>query len=251
MNGTEVEVVLAQRIVLSDPLAAPMLISVHGDQLLGLVHSMAPGLADSERGVILELALERGIGTFREFESGSDSVLTWFSEQVRLQVRQWIRDHPTSRPDETDIVMTSSPVRAFDSAVVADLAAIVATLNYADSLMLALRNWHGLAYSTIGELLGIKEQTARQKTKRALDKLELAIRKDKSDRGHLMDYRPRGRQMNSSPLKRIIWTHGLEVFDLATLQAVEELLGYSRPVSPEVRRQLIMTVRRALRSQSR
>lgn len=256
MDIVEADELLVEKLVLGDQLAAPILISVHGDELLGLLRCIAPRLSDADRERVLEMALVEGIKTFGSFESGSGAVFDWFAAQIRLQTTGWIRTHPVPTTDES-VVGSLPPIEPFDELTVADLAAVVRTLHSGDCLMLALRNWHGLAYSTIGRLLGIKELTARQKTKRALDRLEVALSEkgllpaENSQAANFSDRKPRSRQMNSSPLKSALWVRGFEIFDGPTVQNVADLLGQEEQISPRVRQRLIVAARRALEARSR
>jgi DNA-directed RNA polymerase specialized sigma24 family protein len=250
VNIIEADELLVEKLCRGDQLAAPILISVHGDELLGLVRCMAPRLSGLECESVLEKAIVEGINTIGTFESGSAEVFDWFADQSRVQALAWMQTHP--RPGTAEADAGSLPPGASDELETADLAAAVGTLHSGDCLMLALRNWQGLTYSTIGELLGLKELTARQKAKRALDRLELALREEgllgdeDSQPSDASEHKPRSRQMSSSPLKTALWTRGLELFDDATFQRVTELLGHDEQISPQARRWLIVAARRAL-----
>lgn len=78
-----------------DPLAAPMLVSMLGDRLLGFAHSQAPSLSDADREQIVELAVEAGVRALKDFDPSRGTTLySWFRQQVRYQTRQWFRAHP-------------------------------------------------------------------------------------------------------------------------------------------------------------
>jgi RNA polymerase sigma factor (sigma-70 family) len=251
VNIAEADELLVEKLAIGDQLAAPILISIHGDELLGLVRSTAPRLSGSACESVLERAVVEGINSFGSFESGSGDVLDWFADQIRTQALEWMQTHSDASTAEGG-AGSLQPVGVSEELAVADLAVALGSLASGDRLMLALRNWQGLTYSTIGELLGLKELTARQKTKRALDKLELALGKegmlgnDGSQPPDASDHRPRSRQMSSSPLKTALWTRGLEIFDNATFRRVTELLGDDEQISPHARRRLIVAARRAL-----
>lgn len=249
MNSSEAEQLLIQRLSLGDTLAAPMFMSIHGDQLMALISAIAPGLNRDQQDAVLAMALEQGIATFDRTEVENTTLFAWFADQVDLQVRQWVRNHPGLKSGGIDSSENRSLGSDFDSAVVADLAAAVANLSDVDALVLALRNWQGLAYSIIAEIMGVKEIAARQKAKRALDRLEVAM--GKSDQGSSAKRGRRSRQLDSTPLKTTLWVYGLEIFGRSAIQDIDALRGGGQTMPPQTRRQLIAAMKSALKAKAR
>jgi RNA polymerase sigma factor (sigma-70 family) len=244
VNRSETEDLLVRRIEIGDPLAAPMLVSILGDQLLSLVHSEAPRTSDAQCERVLTLALESGIESFEEFTPGSDTALSWFAARVRSRSRQWVQaGAPVRVGDEGAKRFGTSLFRS-------GLAGAIATLDDRDRLVLALRSWQGFAHSVIADHLGIKEGTVRQQSKRALGRLHSSIGASELLRSRLKARGPDCDEIDDRELKLTIEHLGYELFDAKTRQSVEDLLRYDHPVSPEARRRLIVCTRRALRLRS-
>jgi len=164
-----------------DPIAAPMLISILGDRLLGFAHSEAPGLSDTDREQIVELAVEAGVRSIHSFDPDRGTLFSWFRQQVRYQTRQWFRNHPAcaAMPDDVEEPSTIEFSWMDDEIVRNGLAKAIAQLSGDDQLILALRSAERMAFSEIGLRLGIKEPAARQRHKRALGRLRVIANKDK------------------------------------------------------------------------
>lgn len=163
---------LLQRAKAGDPLAAPMLVSLLGDRLLGFARSIAPGLSDADREQVVELAVEAGVRAIQRFDPERGTLFSWFRQQVCYQTRQWFRTHPSTGPQPDDVEDPGAELSWMDDPVVRDgLAAAIAQLDPGDRLILALRSAESLAFSEIGLRLNIKEANARQRHKRALDRL--------------------------------------------------------------------------------
>ena len=149
-----------------DVIAAPMLMSLYGDQLLGLVHAETPRASAHRCEQLLGLALVSGVNLLGGFDPRHHSVLSWFADRVRCHGRDWIRvnEHSAHARGGLD----PQPGSTETSKTRAELAAIFAALDSQDRVMLALRCWNGLGYSTVADHLGIKEASARRQFKRAL-----------------------------------------------------------------------------------
>ena len=163
---------LLQRAKAGDPLAAPMLVSLLGDRLLGFARSIAPGLSDADREQIVELAVEAGVRAVQRFDPERGTLYSWFRQQVCYQTRQWFRAHPTMVPQPDDMEDPGAELSWMDDPVLREgLTAAIAQLSPGDRLILALRSAERLAFSEIGLRLNLKEAAARQQHKRALDRL--------------------------------------------------------------------------------
>jgi RNA polymerase sigma-70 factor (ECF subfamily) len=165
---------LVRRAKSGDDLAAPMLISVLGDRLLGFARSLGPGLSDPDREQIVELAVEAGVRAIEKFDPKRGTLYSWFRQQVRYQTLQWFRTHPPTGPQIADIAEVSEPASSswMDEPEVRDgLHAAIAQLSRDDRIILALRNVEGMAYSEIAQRLELNVDTTRQRHKRALQRL--------------------------------------------------------------------------------
>lgn len=174
---------LIRRAQAGDPLAAPMLISLLGDRLLGFAHAQAPSLSDADREQIVELAVEAGVRAIKRFDPSRGMLFSWFRQQVRYQTRQWFRTHPPSTElVDCPVVASDEPgtSRLDDPAIRDALRKCVVQLNADDQLILALRSAEGLAFQEIALRMDLKEATARQRHKRALDRLRKIANADPS-----------------------------------------------------------------------
>lgn len=173
---------LVDRARAGDPLAAPMLVSLLGDRLLGFAHSQAPQLSDADREQIVELAIEAGVRAIHQYDPSRGTLFSWFRQQVRYQTRQWTRTHPTvgSQLDDVEQVIVCESSWMDDSVIRTGLAAAVAELGAKDRLILALHLAEGLTFSEIGLRLDISEDAARQRHKRALDRLRKIANKNEA-----------------------------------------------------------------------
>jgi RNA polymerase sigma factor (sigma-70 family) len=171
---SDMDAEIARRAQAGDPLAAPMLVSMLGDRLLGFAHSQAPTLSDADREQIVELAIEAGVRAIKTFDSTRGTLYSWFRQQVRYQTRQWFRTHPPMAeltdvpavaPDGSDTSWLEDP------SIRAALRKCISQLSADDQDILAIRSAEGLAFQEIALRMNIKEATARQRHKRALDRL--------------------------------------------------------------------------------
>jgi RNA polymerase sigma factor (sigma-70 family) len=173
---------LVRRARAGDPLAAPMLVSMLGDRLLGFAHSQAPSLSDTDREQIVELAVEAGVRSIKAFDPARGTLYSWFRQQVRYQTKQWFRTHPplAELADYSVPPDDSNPSQLDDPAIRTALRACIAQLSSDDQDILALRSAEGLAFQEIALRMNLKEATARQRHKRALDRLRKIANADET-----------------------------------------------------------------------
>ena len=153
-----------------DPSAAPFLVSCYGERLLGYARSHAPDLSDADREQIVELAIEAGVRAIDRFDPEKGSLQAWFRGQIRFQTLGWRRANPTTSALDVD-VQESPRTEPVDPAVVDALRRSIARLEIDDQRVLAYRSVERLAYRELGLRLEIKEDTARQRHRRALERL--------------------------------------------------------------------------------
>ena len=158
-----------------EPSAAPFLVSYYGERLLGFARAHAPDLSDPDREQIVELAIEAGVRSIRRFDEAKGTLLAWFRGQVRYQTLGWRRSHPPMAALSDNVVSREPPVEPAPATIEA-LRAALARLSHDDQVILALRNVEGLAYSEIAQRLGISDDATRQRHKRALKRLRVAVR---------------------------------------------------------------------------
>jgi RNA polymerase sigma factor (sigma-70 family) len=253
LEGTWEEVgsdaALVRQIRAGDVIAAPMLVSLYGDLLLGLVHAETPRASAAECEQLLGLALVSGVNSFGGFDPGHDTVLSWLADRVRCHSRDWIRADRTSNHARDGLDPQPSSTEA--SRTRAELAAIFAVLDSQDRVILALRCWNGLGYSTVADHLGIKEASARQQFKRALARFRDAVEsQERALPSRAGRSAPGCSSSTDLALKGAIAVFGRELVDESTNQRIDALLRYDHPISPDARRRLIALTREALRSHS-
>lgn len=172
MSDMDTEII--RRAQAGDPLAAPMLVSMLGDRLLGYARSQAPNLSDADREQVVELAVEAGVRTIKSFDPERGTLYSWFRQQVRYKTMQWFQTHPSlaELTDRVPIASEGDDTSWLDDRSIRDaLRECIARLSPEDQDILAIRSAEGLAFQEIALRMNIKEANARQRHKRALDRL--------------------------------------------------------------------------------
>jgi RNA polymerase sigma factor (sigma-70 family) len=171
----ELEADLLDKARRGDRSAAPFLVSCYGERLLGYAHAHAPDLSDADRERIVELSIEAGVRAINRFDPAKGTLRSWFRGQIRYQTLAWRRARPAagSLPDDL-----APPLRepCADSAVAEALQRVIARLPHDDQVILALRSSERISYSEIAQRLDIKAAAARQRHKRALQRLSMEAR---------------------------------------------------------------------------
>lgn len=153
--------------------AAPFLVSLYGERLLGYARAHAPELSDTDRELICQRAIEAGVRAISKFDPSKGTLLSWFRGQVRFQTLQWRRETPAFGQMPAEIEQPR-PVVPLDKKRVAALSRAVQSLSHDDQLILALRAAEQLAFSEIGQRLEITATAARQRYHRAVRRLSQA-----------------------------------------------------------------------------
>jgi RNA polymerase sigma factor (sigma-70 family) len=247
LNRTAIEDLVIERIKAGDSLAAPMIVSYFGDRLLVLAVSGMPTSPVSDGEAVLETALHRGITTFGNFDPTHDSTYSWFSQQVESETDRWVRSHRNALSARNGAAATPSSSRGANPTLRGRVEMALAAIGPKDRVVLALRCWQGLSFRVIAHRLGIKESTARQRFKRALERVELCANGRRGSANRVTHSEEEPSELRSDEVKRIMRVSGSDLFDGDTKQRVWALRSSDYSVSPELRERLIATLRRALR----
>lgn len=160
--------------------AGPILVSLMGDRLLGYARAIAPDLSDADREQIVELAVEAGLRAISRFDPDRGSLFGWFRTQVRFKTIDHFRAQPRNEeldPDHAGLC-PEEPSRWEGPAAAAALKSAIAQLSGPDKLILALRGVEQVAYTEIALRLEITETAARQRYKRARERIRAIIVSD-------------------------------------------------------------------------
>lgn len=174
---------LVAKAKIGDPSAPPFLVSLYGEKLLGFARAHAPDLTDADRESIVETAIEAGVRSIAKFDPARGTLFSWFRAQVRFKTLAFRRSSQVSveLQDQEEPPTEALPLPTQE---VLALRAALSRLSGEDQLILALRDTEQLAYSEISHRLAINESTARQRHKRALERL----RKEASGEPALQHY---------------------------------------------------------------
>jgi RNA polymerase sigma factor (sigma-70 family) len=160
-----------------EPHAAPFLVSLFGEKLLGYARAHAPDLSDADREQIVEQAIEAGTRALGTFDPDRGSLFGWFRTQVRYKTLTWRRSAQLST-EVPDDLQAPEKVGEPDEKVVAAVERAMQRLPRETQLILALRDVEQLDYAEIGQRLRIKTDTARQRHRRALLRFEVEASKE-------------------------------------------------------------------------
>jgi RNA polymerase sigma factor (sigma-70 family) len=165
------EMALIEKAKGGDPSAAPFLVSLYGEQLLGFAHAHAPDLTDADRESIVETAIEAGVRSIEKFDPARGSLFSWFRTQVRFKTLAFRRATPVRADLEDHEPSSAEPAVDLPADETNALRSALRRLSHEDQTILALRDTEQLAYSEVSHRLSITEATARQRHKRAIQRL--------------------------------------------------------------------------------
>jgi RNA polymerase sigma-70 factor (ECF subfamily) len=163
---------LLRRAAAGDGKAFHVLVDRHVQRLYRLATSLVGNASDAED--VLQEALAgayRGLGRFE----GRSSVKTWLTRILVTQAAKWRRDRrrlgeviPQAAPHEEPTIRSAS--EGVDHRV--DLQAALQKLSPEHREVLTLREFDGLAYEEIAEVLGVPRGTVESRLHRARAELK-------------------------------------------------------------------------------
>jgi RNA polymerase sigma factor (sigma-70 family) len=170
MNDEE----LIQALISGDESAGVFLVSRFAPRILGYCSLIARDLAETDRELLCERAVEKAVDKIDRFDSSRGSFPAWLRGILRNELREWRRERPFVAEIQEGAVAAPSSEPAPDQEdlpveeIVSDL---VAKLAVTDQLIIRLRDLEGLPYGSIADALGVQEAACRQRHKRALSRL--------------------------------------------------------------------------------
>jgi RNA polymerase sigma factor (sigma-70 family) len=165
---------LVRRARAGEQSVGPLLVSLLGERLLGYARAHAPDLSDPDREQIVEMAIEAGVRAMPSFDPRKGTVFSWFRQQVRYKTLDWRRAHVPALPVSDLLSEPERPARVDDTKA-ALVRHAMAKLSTDDQDVLALRHAEGLTHADIAMRLSITEEAARQRHKRAIGRLRVAL----------------------------------------------------------------------------
>jgi RNA polymerase sigma factor (sigma-70 family) len=185
MSDDDLEAELVGLAKRGDPSAAPFLVSLCGERLLGYARAHAPDLSDTDRERIVELAIEAGVRAIERFDPARGSLLGWFRGQVRFKTLAWRRSAaPTVELDDS-LSAPDTPEVSVETGVIEALGRAIRHLGPDDQEILALRDAEQLEYREIANRLEINEDAVRQRHSRARKRLQTAASAESDLRRYL------------------------------------------------------------------
>ncbi len=181
--GREVDIAeLVDRLKAGAPDAGPSLVSLCGARLAHYARLIAPQLSDVDKDEICERAVERAVERIDLYDATRGSFEAWLRGFVRREVYELSRRAPAVAIPTDQLERLGAPIaanhyheRGGRSATLQELArklhVLMTSLSETDQLMLALRTFERLPYSSIAELLGASEPACRQRHLRAVARL--------------------------------------------------------------------------------
>ena len=178
------ELALVRRAAAGDAGAAHSLVDRYAQKLFGLAVRLTGNATDAED--VLQETFTGALKGFGSFE-GRSSVKTWMTRILVTQVARWRRSERVrqTRRLQTDGGETTDPaVMSSDHAVSSgqrlDLNAAIAKLSPEHREVIVLREYDGLSYDEISQVLRVPRGTVESRLHRARGEL----------RERLKDYRP-------------------------------------------------------------
>jgi RNA polymerase sigma-70 factor, ECF subfamily len=165
------DVDLLRQAAAGDGRAFHQLVDRHGDRLFRLSVSLIGNSSDAE-----DVVQETFAGAFkglRQFE-GRASVKTWLTRILFTQAAKWRRDRRRrrdTRPIEPDEAQASVPGQTAGVEARIDLHAALARLSDEHREVLMLREFEGMAYEEMAEVLGVPRGTVESRLHRARGEL--------------------------------------------------------------------------------
>jgi RNA polymerase sigma-70 factor (ECF subfamily) len=155
------DIELLHRAASGDSAAFHALVDRHAQRLYRLAVSLIGNAADAE-----DVLQEAFIGTFRGLRSfeARASVKTWLTRILVLQAAQWNRGRRRKFAGPMD---DSIPAAAGSPEVAMDVQAALGRLSPEHREVLALREFEGMSYEEIAEVLGVPRGTVESRLHRA------------------------------------------------------------------------------------
>lgn len=167
---------LLRRASAGDGLAFHALVDRHVERLFRLATSLVGNASDAED--VLQEALAGAFKGLARFEARS-SVKTWLTRILVTQAAKWRRDRrrlgeviPQAAPHEQPLVRSAS--EGVDHRI--DLQAALQRLSPEHREVLTLREFDGLSYEEIAEVLGVPRGTVESRLHRARAELKDKLR---------------------------------------------------------------------------
>lgn len=169
---------LIERARAGDESAAPFLVSLYGERLLGYARAIAPDLSDLDRELIVERAVESGVRALSAFDETKGTLFAWFRRQIQYKTLDWRKAHPAEGEVPASYVAPTSDQPSHGVEVFEALSRILQQLSHDDQKIIALRDTEGLAYEEISTRLGVSTDALRQRHSRAVKRLHNYAKKD-------------------------------------------------------------------------
>lgn len=158
---------------------APLAVSFYARRLYRYVSVAFPYLSDLEQETVCELAVEKAVGKIAKFDPELGSFDAWLRAFVRYEVlnvlRSPYRESAVPWDVETDLGATAYAPTQPDHATKTVVAHAIASLTPEDQVIITLRTLERFDYDTIAETLGASAASCRQRHKRALQRLKVAL----------------------------------------------------------------------------
>ena len=169
------EMVLVRRAAGGDLAAAHTLVDRYSQKLFGLAQRLTGNASDAED-VLQETfaGALRGLGSFE----GRSSVKTWLTRILVTQVARWRRSERVRKTVRIDGEEAQQSDRLADPGVISpdharsagqrlDLTAAIETLSAEHKEVIMLREYQGLSYEEIAQVLGVPRGTVESRLHRA------------------------------------------------------------------------------------
>jgi RNA polymerase sigma-70 factor, ECF subfamily len=181
--GREIDIAeLVDRLKAGAPDAGPSLVSLCGARLVQYAHLVAPQLSDADKDDVCERAVEHAVERIELYDVTRGSFEAWLRGFVRREIYELSRRAAFTAvaSDQLEHLAVSVAADRYlestgQASTLKELAAklhlLMESLSETDQLMLALRDYERLPYSSIAERLGVSEPACRQRYLRALARL--------------------------------------------------------------------------------
>jgi RNA polymerase sigma factor (sigma-70 family) len=181
--GREVDIAeLVDRLKAGAPDAGPSLVSLCGARLVQYAHLVAPQLSDADNDDVCERAVEHAVERIELYNVTRGSFEAWLRGFVRREIYELLRRASSIAVanDQLEHLAVSIAADRYlepsgQASALKDLAPklylLIESLSETDQLMLELRDYERLPYSSIAERLGVSESACRQRYFRALARL--------------------------------------------------------------------------------
>lgn len=164
---------------------APLAVSLYGRALATYTAHVFPWLAETERELVCERAIEKAVLKISRFDASRGTFSSWIRGFVRHEVLDQVRKGVSTRSVSLEWIPADQTVALEPGEVeekVADVRAAMSDLSESDQLILLLRTVEGYDYAAIARELEVDEAACRQRHRRALHRLRERLAK--SPTGH-------------------------------------------------------------------